>query len=107
MHAFEGTYIRSRCRTAYTKYEIDLITHQFYRAWVLPTATKEAFLQCRNFVAMDGTHMKDLYCMTILSLVTLDGNNQIVPLSWAVVPTEDSKNWRCFYTKSCKIYSFR
>lgn len=48
---------------------------------------------------MDGTHMKDLYCMTILSLVTLDGNNQIVPLSWAVVPTEDSKNWRWFLQK--------
>lgn len=48
---------------------------------------------------MDRTHVKDLYCMTILSLVTLDGNNQIVPLSWAVVPTEDSKNWRWFLQK--------
>lgn len=81
MHTFEGTYIGSRCRTAYTKYEIYPITHQFYRAWILPTVTKEGFSQCRNFVDMDGTQMKDLYRMTILSLVALDGNNQIVPLS--------------------------
>lgn len=104
MHAFEGTYIRSRCRTAYTKYEIDLITQQFYRAWVLPTATKEAFLQCRNFVAMDGTHMKDLYCMTILSLVTLDGNNQIVPLSWAVVQKIPRIGDGFFYKKLQDIF---
>lgn len=97
MHTFEGTYIGSRCRTASTKYEIYPITYQFYRAWVLPTVTKEAFSQCRNFVAMDGTQMKDLYLMIILSLVTLDGNNQIVPLSWAVVPTENYENLRWFF----------
>lgn len=99
MQAFEGTYIGSRCRTAHIKYEIDPITHQFYRAWVLPTATQKAFPECRNFVVMDGTHMKDLYRMTILSLVTLDGNNQIVPLSWAIVPTEDYENWKWFLQK--------
>lgn len=99
MQVFEGTYIGSHCRTAYTKYEIDPITNQFHRAWVLPIATQEVFSQCRNFVAMDGTHMKDLYRMTILSLVTLDGNSQIVPLFWAVVPTEDYENWRWFLRK--------
>lgn len=99
MQAFEGTYIGSRCHTAYTKYEIDPITHQFHRAWVLPIATQKAYLRCRNFVAMDGIHMKDLYCMTILALVILDGNNQIVPLSWASVPTEDYENWRWFLRK--------
>ena len=45
---------------------------------------------------MDGTHMKDQYRMTILSMVTLDGNNQIIPLSWAIVPAEDYENWRWF-----------
>lgn len=99
MQAFEGIYIGSRCRTAHTKYEIDPITHQFHRAWVLPTATQEAYSHCRNFVAMDGTHMKDLYRMTILALVTLDGNNQIVPLFRAIVPTEDYENWRWFLRK--------
>ena len=27
-------------------------------------------------------------------MVTLDGNNQIIPLSWAIVPAEDYENWR-------------
>ena len=34
--------------------------------------------------------------MTILSMVILDGNNQIIPLSWAIVPTEDYENERWF-----------
>lgn len=50
-------------------------------------------------MAMDGTYIKDLYHMRILSLVTLDGNNQIVPLSLAIVPTEDYENWKWFLQK--------
>ena len=34
--------------------------------------------------------------MTILSIVILNGNNQIIPLSLAIVPTEDYKNWKWF-----------
>lgn len=45
---------------------------------------------------MDGMHMKDQYRMTILSMVTLDGNNEIIPLSWAIVPAKDYENWRWF-----------
>ena len=66
IEAFNGTSTGSRRRTAYTKCEIDPITHRFHRAWVLPVATKEAYSHCRNFVAMDGTHIKDQYRMTIL-----------------------------------------
>ena len=45
---------------------------------------------------MDGTHMKDQYHMTILLMVTLDGNNQTISLSWAIVPAEGYENWRRF-----------
>ncbi len=103
--AFNGTAKGSRRRTAYTKCEIDPISHRFYRAWVLPIATKEAYLHCRNFVAMDGTHMKDQYRMTILSMVILDGNNQIIPLSWAIVPIEDCENWRWFLRQVARYVS--
>lgn len=87
IETFNGTSTGSRRRTAYTKFEIDPITHRFHQAWVLPVATKKANSHCRNFVAMDGTHMKNQYRMTILLMVTLDGNNQAIPLSWAIVCT--------------------
>ena len=45
---------------------------------------------------MDKTYMKDQYYITILSIVILDGNNQIIPLSWAIIPIKDYKNWRWF-----------
>lgn len=96
LRAFEGIHSESGRRTAYTKCEIDPETNRFIRAWVMPIATQKAFYHCRNFNAMDGTHMKDLYKMTILALTTLDGNNQILPLSWAIVPKEDQSNWRWF-----------
>lgn len=96
IETFNGTSTGSRRRTAYTKFEIDPITHRFHQAWVLPVATKKANSHCRNFVAMYGTHMKDQYRMTILLMVTLDGNNQTIPLSWAIVPAEDYENWRWF-----------
>lgn len=34
--------------------------------------------------------------MTILSIVMLDDNKQITPLSWAIVVTEDYENWWLF-----------
>ena len=94
IEAFNGNFTGSRRRTAYTKCETDPVSHRFYRAWVLPVATKEAYSYCRNFVAMDGTRMKDQCCMTILSMVILDGNNQIILLSWAIIPTEEYENWK-------------
>ena len=34
--------------------------------------------------------------MTLLIACTLDGNNEILPLAWAVVPIEDVANWTWF-----------
>ena len=34
--------------------------------------------------------------MTLLVAYTLDGNNEILPLAWAVVPIKDKDNWIWF-----------
>jgi zinc finger SWIM domain-containing protein 3 len=34
--------------------------------------------------------------MTLLLACTLDGNNEILPLAWAIVPIEDRENWQWF-----------
>jgi transposase-like protein len=34
--------------------------------------------------------------MTLLLACTLDSNNEILPLAWAVVPIEDKENWIWF-----------
>jgi hypothetical protein len=69
---------------------------QFKWIFIAPQATRHAFQVCRPFVALDGCHTKSRYRMTLLIASTLDANNEILPLAWAIVLIKDSDNWRWF-----------
>jgi hypothetical protein len=71
----------------------------FKRCYIAPAATRAAFEACRPFVALDGCHTKSRFRMTLLVTCTLDGNNEILPLTWALVPIEDGDNWTWFLLK--------
>ena len=75
---------------------LDTVDGQFYRCFIAPAATSAAFISCRPFIALDGCHTKARFRMTLLVACTLDGNNEILPLAWGVVPIEDSENWIWF-----------
>ena len=49
-------------------------------------------------MALDAYHMKSQYRMILMIACVLDGNNEILPLAWAILPTEDGENWHWFMT---------
>ncbi|KAL2943419.1 hypothetical protein RDABS01_031767 [Bienertia sinuspersici] len=51
----------------------------------------------RSLVGVDGTHPKKNYGGILLLAITLDGNNEIFPLAYAVVSIENEENWSYFF----------
>lgn len=51
---------------------------------------------CRPIIGLDGTFLKSEVKGILLTAVGRDANNQIYPVAWAVVQTENSDNWLWF-----------
>ncbi|KAL2895101.1 hypothetical protein RDABS01_011010 [Bienertia sinuspersici] len=47
------------------------------------------FAACRSLIGVDGCHLSGNYGGILLSVVALDGNNELFPFAWAIVPSED------------------
>ena len=47
-------------------------------------------------LAVDGAHLKGQFPGVLLTAVGKDGNNNILPVAWAVVETENAENWTWF-----------
>ena len=97
---------QNNTRTAWTNLEIDE-NGCFKRCWVLPKATERAFRHCRSVLQCDGTACKTSDGLVILSLVTQDGNNQVLELAWALVPIENKDNWIYFLRAMALYIRFR
>ncbi|XP_021773240.1 uncharacterized protein LOC110737171 [Chenopodium quinoa] len=52
---------------------------------------------CRSLVGVDGAHLKGHFGGVLLSAVAKDGNNELFPFAWAIVPKEDGDNWKYFF----------
>ena len=71
-------------------------THRFYRCFVAPAATRLAFQHLRPLVAMDACHTMSRYRLTLMIATMIDGNGQIIPMCWALVPKENYHHWVWF-----------
>ena len=61
------------------------------------SAAKLGFLEgCRPFIGLDGCFIKLTTGAQILAATGRDGNNNMYPIAWAVVPKEDTENWTWF-----------
>ncbi|KAL0463278.1 UNVERIFIED_CONTAM: hypothetical protein Slati_0215400 [Sesamum latifolium] len=56
----------------------------------------EGFRYCRNLISIDGTHLYTKYKHKLLVAVTLDANQQILPIAFALVDEESVASWRWF-----------
>ncbi|RYR13647.1 hypothetical protein Ahy_B04g070530 isoform A [Arachis hypogaea] len=56
----------------------------------------KAFRHCKPFVQVDGTHLYGKYKGCLLVAVSQDGNNNIVPIAFAIVEGETSDAWHFF-----------
>ncbi|CAN1294900.1 hypothetical protein LINPERPRIM_LOCUS22637 [Linum perenne] len=69
----------------------------FKRIFVCFSSLKEGFLRgCRPMFGLDGCFLKGEVSGMILSAVGKDGNNQMYPISWAVVEGENKNSWAWF-----------
>lgn len=56
----------------------------------------ELFSGCRSLIGVDGCHLKGNYGGVLLSAIALDGNDEIFPIAWAIVSSEDEESWMFF-----------
>ncbi|KAL0435106.1 UNVERIFIED_CONTAM: hypothetical protein Sradi_0218500 [Sesamum radiatum] len=56
----------------------------------------EGFKFCRNINSVDGTHLYTRYKHKMLIAATMDGNQQVLPLAFAIVDDESYASWKWF-----------
>ncbi|KAH0712686.1 hypothetical protein KY289_008645 [Solanum tuberosum] len=73
---------------------------RFQRFYICFAACKVGFKAgCRKIVGVDGCWLKaTMYGAQLLSAVTLDGNNNIFPIAYAIVEKENKETWCWFLT---------
>jgi len=57
----------------------------------------EAFRHCRPVICVDGTFLTGKYKGQILTAIGQDGQNQVVPLAFAFVESENIGSWTWFF----------
>ena len=51
---------------------------------------------CRKVIGLDGYFLKTETKGQLLSVVGKDGNNQMFPISWAIIEGENQTSWTWF-----------
>jgi len=69
----------------------------FFRIYVCFNACKTAFVRhCRPLIGLDGCFLKGRYGGQLLTVVGKDGNNQMIPIAFAIVEAETRDSWSWF-----------
>ena len=63
----------------------------FQAAAFAPAAMKKACRWLRKFVALDACYTKSKFYIMLIIAVRIDTNDNILPLSWALFPTENKE----------------
>ena len=66
--------------------------------WAFPQ-TIQAFHHCRPVLSIDGTFLTGKYKGTLLVAIAADANNQLLPIAYALVESENKNSW--FWFLSC------
>lgn len=78
---------------------INQVNSRFQRLFICPSASTEVYYSTPRFLACDGTFTKNSFRQTLLLATTIDGNNEIVVLAWALVESENGDSWAWFFEK--------
>ncbi|KAH9611123.1 hypothetical protein KSS87_001526 [Heliosperma pusillum] len=74
----------------------DSNVHTFKRVFWAFKPCIEGFEHCRPVLTIDGTHLYGKFKGTILTALSIDANNQIFPVAFAIVEYENSDSWPWF-----------
>lgn len=55
---------------------------------------------------MDGAHCTARHRLVLLAITSLNGDEEVLILAWALVPQEDHENWLWFLTKIAPYLTF-
>ncbi|XP_015953083.1 uncharacterized protein LOC107477552 [Arachis duranensis] len=69
--------------------------HQVF--WSFPSCV-QAFRHCKLLVSVDGIHLYGKYADTLLMGIAQDGNNNILPVAFALAERENTDSWYFFLT---------
>lgn len=81
----------------YTHLATDKSNSCFQRVFICPHQAQCLFIQCRTFMAVDGTFLKARFIQTLLLYVGIDANSHNVLLAWCVVESENENAWEYFF----------
>ncbi|CAI5954296.1 unnamed protein product [Closterium sp. NIES-65] len=104
--------VQERIRQIDSGATVELLTynHEFLRFFMAPSATREALKTCRPVIALDGTFLNRAQKATLLYANAMDGNQQIIPIAWALVDSETKDTWTWFcrlFDKHCSDWKGR
>ncbi|WVY90541.1 hypothetical protein V8G54_036055 [Vigna mungo] len=68
----------------------------FKRIYICLKVCKDSFISCRPIIGLDGCFLKGKYGGELLITVGRDGNEQILPIAYAVVEVENKDSWTWF-----------
>ncbi|XP_015967136.1 uncharacterized protein LOC107490832 [Arachis duranensis] len=93
-----GTIADLQTRPYYVDNTLDRESVMFHQVfWSFPSCVK-AFKHCKPLVSVDGTHLYGKYTGTLLMGIAQDGNNNILPIAFALVERENTDAWYFFLT---------
>ncbi|KAL4302903.1 hypothetical protein GQ457_10G015980 [Hibiscus cannabinus] len=71
----------------------------FLRMYICLHACKEGYkARCRPVLSIDGCHLKGYYGGTFLAAVSVDANDNIYPIAYAVVEAKIESSWNWFFS---------
>ena len=69
----------------------------FQRIYICFDSLRKGFLPgCRPFISLDGCFLKGSFRGQLLAVMGRDGNNQMYPVAWAAVESEQTNSWPWF-----------
>ncbi|XP_058742412.1 uncharacterized protein LOC131614892 [Vicia villosa] len=74
----------------------DVQNLHFKRLYICLAACKESFKLSRHFIGLDGCFLKGLCGGQILASIGRDPNDQMLPIAFAVVESENKDSWTWF-----------
>ena len=69
----------------------------FHRVFWAFSPSIKGFPHCRPLLSIDGTHMYGKYKGTLMIAMGCDGDNQLFPLAFSIVESENTDSWSCFF----------
>ena len=100
-----GTYINKLERPHPDGIPNKFILDRIYWAF---SQTIQAFKHCRPVIAVDGTFLTGKYKGTILIAMAADANDQVLPIAYGIVESENTDSWLWFLANvKCSVVGDR